>query len=505
MNLNCHKFNYQYNSNPTFSGTTRICAITDSHQDTRKECGFLTQIAQEAKANNNILALNCGDLFKGIYPRELEVESYLELKRTSPNLEIVMTLGNNDFGFNKEGLDFLQKSIKKFSDSGINVVCANVFEKDTDKRPSWIKPYTVVKRNGDKIFITGFCVNSVSNTAYGVKAEDPKKSFNELKEAISKEKPDGIIILNHDWFEKSEELVKFANQQGIKIDLLIGGHEHERFEPNKDLKIYYPEAFNGSMYKFDLTMQNGISKLHNIQEILNENLPIAPNFEERLIASEKETKLLDELVPSVLNLTKHYSNPCPLGSFLADAIKGTAKSDIAFFSTGFLMAPLLYKPEKMITLYDFKKVMMAQTQIQKIEITPEELKQVFDNAMQNRMIKNKGNAKFLQCSNNMKIVGRANETDKTYKVEQIYIDNEPLFYEATGNAIEPDRKISCAIDPFIGSGGHNYGVLKSLDKELVMKDGKAVTIDNILLDALKDAAIKYPKNYTYPEFKLIDL
>lgn len=504
MRVNFGSPNYSYMYSPAFNGTTKICALTDSHQETRKECALLTQIAQAAKVNDNVLALNCGDLFKGIYPRELEVDSYLELKRQNPNLEIVMTLGNNDFGFNEEGFQYLKDTVKKFDENGIQMVCANIFEKSSDKRPDWVKPYTIVKRDGDKIFVTGFCVDNINTDKYGIYPKNPKDVLLELKQNILEEKPDAIIVLNHDWFTNSVELAEFVKKQGIKIDLIIGGHEHDKFKPNKDLNIYYPEAFNGSMYRFDLVIKNGTNRLRNIKSVPNKNLSIDPNLERRLIEYEKQSGLLDGIMPYTMHLPKKYSNPCSLGTFLADAMKGTAKTYVAFFSTGFLMAPMPYRQNSMITDYDLKKTMIAQTPIQKVELTTEELKLVFENATKNRMHKDKGNAKFLQCSKNIKIVGKGNEEDKTYKIVQIFIDKKPLL-DDNGNALDPGKKISCAIDSYIASGGQGFGVLKQAKKEDVVKNGSKVKINEVLLDALKAASLKYSEKTNYPKFRLVDL
>lgn len=70
-----------YNSQKfAFAGTTAIKALTDSHQEARAESKLLSKIAQDAKNNNNILALNCGDLFGGVYSRDLMSDLYLPLK-----------------------------------------------------------------------------------------------------------------------------------------------------------------------------------------------------------------------------------------------------------------------------------------------------------------------------------------------------------------------------------------------------------------------------------------
>ena len=79
-------------------------------------------------------------MFKGIYSRELEADSFIKAKELAPNLEIVTTLGNNDFGFNNEHLKYLINTIKNFAQKGIKTVSANIFSAESGKRPEWIKP-----------------------------------------------------------------------------------------------------------------------------------------------------------------------------------------------------------------------------------------------------------------------------------------------------------------------------------------------------------------------------
>lgn len=497
--------NYYSGKSLSFGSTTRIYAITDSHQQTRDKCALLSKIIEDAKENQNVLALDCGDLFKGIYPKELEVESYIAVKKMLPNLEIVINIGNNDPGYDKEGFEYFKKSMKQLTSAGIHVISANIWDKNTNQTIEGVKPYVVINRNGDRILVTGFCINNLTQTTYGVRSEDPKKVLESLKQTILNEEPDGLIIMNHDWFTKSEELTNFAKEQGLNVDLLIGGHEHDEFAPNQEQKIFYPHAFNQSMYKFDMVMSNGTNRLNNIELYKNKNLNIEPSLEKNVSKAEKETKLSEEIVPSVMNFTKDYSNPCSLGTFLADAMRDTADTDIGFFSTGYLMAPLVYKPGEMLTRYDLKKTMTATSPIEKITITPKILKQVFENALTNRMVEDKGNAKFLQCSNNIKLVGIGNSITKTYKLKQIFVDNKPLLDEKTGEALEPERPITCAIDWYIGSGGQEFTMLKNIPKKRNIYKGEIISITDLFEKALKNAAKENTGNAEYPQFEVVDL
>lgn len=490
------------NSNTTFGGITKIYALADSHQETRKTSAFLSKILQDTKQDNNVLLLNCGDIFKGIYPKQLEKDCYLKMKDAKPDVEMVMTLGNNDFGFNKESLDYLVDTVKTFTSKGIHTVCANIFE-TSGKRPKWLKPYTIVERDGDRNLVTGFCIDNINTAKYGIIPKKQKEVIEEINAAILREKPDNVIILNHDYMPSSREIVKTCKENGVNVDLVIGGHDHDFVPPDTKLNIYYPQSFSDSMYKMNLVNNGGSKKLTDVEMVKNEGLKLNQVFEKDLQVYEKETGLLDPIVPYTLNLTKQYSRPCPLGSFLADRMQKTAGADAAFFSTGFLMKPMPYRPNTDITNYLFKKTMIADTPVKTVELSGEEIKAVFDNALKSHGY-GSSNPKFLQCSNNIRIEGKDNPKAGEFEIKQIFINDKPLLDEA-GNVIKSSEKYKCVIDSYIAEGGQGFKTLQQADKNDVIVNGEAAKINEILLNGLKDAYRKYKPGAEYPYYSLISL
>ena len=79
---------------------TNIYAITDSHQESRNLGLLLSGVYNFEKDNSSqFLILDAGDLFKGIYDKNLSINAYIKLKQILPNAQIFITVGNNDFGF----------------------------------------------------------------------------------------------------------------------------------------------------------------------------------------------------------------------------------------------------------------------------------------------------------------------------------------------------------------------------------------------------------------------
>ncbi len=471
---------------------TNIYAITDSHQESRNLSRLLSGIyTTEKDSNEPFLVLDAGDLFKGIYDKELSINAYLKLKSLLPQAQIFITIGNNDFGFKKADFEYLKSTIERFEHAGISVICANL-------TPTLTPRYKIIEINNTKYLITGFCLNNSCAKKFNCELLPPEETFRTLINSIT-EPYDKIIVLNHHWYTYSLSLKNFAKENNINIDLIIGGHEHSPIPPDFENNIFYPLSFARTMFKME--DENG---LKNIIQIPVDDIEFTPEFEAPINEYEALTKLKEPIAKRVLNLTKKYSDPCPLGTFISDNMKKIGNTDIALHSTGFSMYPLKLEDSNFITKYDLDKVICASTAIETVELSIKDLKEIFENAAKFRMYRDRGNSRFLQCSRNITITGKQNPQDKTYKIMQISINNENLLDE-NQNPIDDFRKFTCTIDSYIGSGEQGFETLKPLPKIKVIQEGKEVRINELLYDALKQAEQDFDGNPEYPSWQFIDI
>ena len=102
------------------------------------------------------------------------------------------------------------------------------------------------------------------------------------------------------------------------------------------------------------------NKIDNIKEIPAEKFDFITEFEQPIVEYEEKTSLKNQLQKRVLNLTKCYSDPCPLGTFISDNMRKIGNTDIAFHSTGFTMYPLRLKDSEYITKYDIDRVILCR-------------------------------------------------------------------------------------------------------------------------------------------------
>ncbi len=478
---------------------TNIYAITDSHQESRNLSKLLSGVYNfEKDSKTPFLLLDSGDLFKGIYDKDLSVNAYLKIKELLPQAQIFIALGNNDFGFKKCDFEYLRQTVEKFQTAGINVICANLIDNKTKRHADWVLDYKIIEINGQKILITGFCLNNSCAKKFNYDLIPPEECFKNLIESV-KEDYDKIIVLNHHWYTYSKSLKDFAIANGIKIDLIIGGHEHSPIKPDYENNIFYPLSFARTLYKMTID-----ENVENVEEIPLDKLEFIEPLESPIIEYERKTGLREPITKRVLNLTKCYSDPCPLGTFISDNMCKLGKTDIAFHSTGYTMYPLRLADSDVITKYDLGKVICATTTIETINITVAQLKKVFENAVLNRTLKDRGNARFIQCSRNVTVTDSCDFENNTCKIIQIAINGEDLL-DSNQNPIDPNRVFTCTIDPYIGSGEQGFEVLKNLPKTKVLQNGKEVQINELLKNALESAAKNFDGNSEYPSAKFIDL
>ncbi len=481
-----------------------IFAVTDCHQEARKLCCLFSGIMEKAPQNGkNTLICDCGDLFKGIYDRNLCVDSYITLRKQLPEAKIVLAVGNNDFGFNLENLNFLQKTIATLNGENIHVICSNLIDLHTGLCPAWIDPYILLEINHKKVLLTAFCIIKNSIKKYGLQLLDIQQTLIKMQDVIKHIEPDVFIILNHNLYPESRRLTETADKLGINADMIIGGHEHSPIEHDDIRHIYYPQAYSKTMLYFKLEFTESSKNLQLCEEISCKKAPIQNVFVPPLDAYEEKSGLNIPVAESVLNLEKNYFDPSSLGTFIADRMKEEAQTDIGLISTGFISHALRYEANKILTHYNIERAFSSEAALQTVTVTSAELKSVFQNAVKMRYRNLTSNDRFLQCSQNISLICRKN-ADNYGCIQQIFINNEPLLDEK-GEVIDEDRTITCAIDPFIGAGEQGFDVLRPLPKETLMRANHLVKIKDIFTQAIRNAAKKYRKGSEYPYFRIKDL
>jgi len=488
--------------NIAFNGD--IFVMGDSHQHTNNRCRLLSEIERRAKkeSREKFLVLDCGDYNKGPYSREAEVNSITKFMINNPNVEFVMTLGNNEIDLKKDNPEAFLNDMKKLSSSGVRIVSAN-YQLDHNSDNKYIKPYTVINKNGKKIFITGLCVINRSKfhgDQTGDFGDNGEKVVNKvILPGIRKEKPDSIIILNHNCFGNSIELKLYLEDKLKKedvpcknVDFIVGGHVHRYYDVPP---FYYPVPRCQGMGEFSLKMDpNTYNKIIKDAEYDAKSIEPEDKYKSIIENDENEKSFNQEIANIKADLripAQKLLSPSPLGTLIADGFMEKTGADVGLMLRSFVRGEFP-EPGK-ITRLDLLSTFNLPRQLVTLEMTPAQLRDILNQSIyrQNLPIED---GYFIEHSKNLKITRKVflNENDDNpikKKVVQIHLKNpetnvwEPLLDEH-GRPLEPNRKIKVATDSYTAKGSR-VKHFKSLESKPFLENGKAVEVEDIIINGLK--------------------
>ncbi len=201
------------------------------------KAGFVrraTFIAQERKADKDLLLFDCGDFSQGspyytLFKGDVEISLMNEMKYDA------VAIGNHEFDY---GLDNMAKLFRMAT---FPVVCAN-YRVEGTVLENLVKPYVILKRDGLKIGVFGLSprlMGLVQNkNCSGIYYMDPVECANQAADELkNKEKCDLVICLSHlGW--KGQMSDEYLIPRSHNIDIVLGGHSHSLF----DKPIYYNDA-----------------------------------------------------------------------------------------------------------------------------------------------------------------------------------------------------------------------------------------------------------------------
>lgn len=213
--------------------------------------GFLRRITllkEERQKHPDLLYIDSGDFFQG--------SSYYTLFKGDVEIGLMnqmgldaTTIGNHEWDF---GIDRLAENFKA---ANFPVICSN-YDLTGTPLENFVKPYTIIKRNGLKIGIYAVDpkLEGLVDTKNfpGVKYNDPIACSLAMATMLKIEKKcDVVICISHLGWDKEGDI---ALVQGSRyIDIVLGGHSHTYFK-----QLRYVKDLDGRDVPVD---QNGKSAL----------------------------------------------------------------------------------------------------------------------------------------------------------------------------------------------------------------------------------------------------
>ncbi len=323
-----------------------IFSINDNHGDFFQNSFGMDLIASGINANSgdyNIKIAN-GDLLQGTYVSSSQ--------RGLPMLDALnamqfdcFVLGNHEFDW---GLDV----IAKYKDGDLTngeanfpFLGANIIERATGKRPSWIDPYTIVEVGGVKVGIIGL-IGEYQESSILATYSDPYNFVNgdqlvkNYAEELRVDKGcDIVIVAVHDYDTSfTPTLQKWADYSGnSNVDAIFCGHSHQYINDvytgaDGDTVPVLQNMGNGETFaqlKLTLDNANQITKktgmVHNTSSYTSDGA-LADVIAKHMDVIEAGNEVI---ATTATNLSRSK-----LGSYACQSMKDRFDADIAIINTG---------------------------------------------------------------------------------------------------------------------------------------------------------------------------
>lgn len=271
------------------------------------------------------------------------------------------------------------------------VLACNIFDKATNARPSWIKPYTLVRRGRVTVGIVGAATPdtplvTVPKNVASLRFEDPVALINAYADTCRAHGADVVVALMHIGGESFREgsapigpIYEMAPR--LHVDVLFGGHTHQFISTTIAGKPVMVAASHGrALAELDLTVNRVAHAVRVTSQVLHrtyaDSVHVSPTDKVKAIV-DRYNATVAPVMARVLGATSgaYLREEPSMGNFVADVMKTAAGTQLAFTNSGGLRADL---DSGTVTLGEIYEIMPFDNALVTCTLTGAQVKHVLD-------------------------------------------------------------------------------------------------------------------------------
>ena len=370
-------------------------------------------------------------------------------------------LGNHEFDF---GDDILLERIKA---SRFTWLAANVVVRKTGKSFGAMPPYVIREFDGVKVGIFGILTKDTETSSSPTKAVRflaEKATAARIVRQLRSKGATVIIAITHLSMPEDKALAKAA-----KIDVIIGGHEHEVMQSQAHCTPIFKMGSDARVLgRIDLNISKATRKIESIDfAALPVDDKVADDPTVAAVVAEYEKKLSTELDKPVGNTSvlldaKQQTNrnqESNLGSFILDAFRKATGADVAILNGGSVRSNATYGPGA-ISKRDVISILPFETPVVKIETTGAAIRAALEHGVSRVGVETEFGG-FPQISG-IRFSYDARKAPGA-RVVEVTVNGQPL---------DDKRIYSVAAGDYLVKGGDGYDMFKQAKYLLTAKDAK---------------------------------
>jgi 5'-nucleotidase / UDP-sugar diphosphatase len=381
--------------------------------------------------------------------------------------------GNHEFDFGKAV--FLQR----MAEAKFPLYAANLRDPDGKPVPNF-KDRAVVTLDGVRIGLTGATYDDTPRTSSpeDLKFEPILSTMQEQALALRREGADFVVAVVHADRKQDYELVATR-----AIDLVLTGHDHDLFI-NYDERTAMVESSYDAHYVVAIDVTISVKEEDgkrlttwwpNFRVIDTATVTPDPDVAAAVVEFEKEfTREMDvPLGTTAVELDSRNATvrtgEAAIGNLIADAMRISAKADVAITNGGGIRAGKIYPPGTAITRRDVLAELPFNNRVVTVEIDGAELKAAIENGLSQFP---RAGGRFPQVS------GMTIEANASYppgsRVTSIRVGNAPL---------DEKRTYRVATNDFLARGGDGYEMFA--DASRLLPDPDAPLLANEVMTYIR--------------------
>ncbi|UNC90878.1 bifunctional metallophosphatase/5'-nucleotidase [Candidatus Contubernalis alkaliaceticus] len=312
---------------------------------------FSKLLSLKSSNPENTIIVSSGDMFES--PALMNKSpGYLTIQLMNLVGTAAMTVGNHDFDWFPKRKTYLQE-IQKHLDCPL--ISCNLYNKQTGKRPSFIKPSILIHVSGVNIAFIGLTTEECFKICLREELGDIQvsNSVSSLKKEIDRVKNQGadiIIGIGHiGAFQdnpgdvirgETAELLKHFNKQDLHGFIAAHTHQHISGEIN-GIKVVQAGAYGEGIGHIEIIINPGLKEkfIINSREIKIEKSRTKKEIHPQILQIIQKQQQGDSTKTEKIGFTNKdliidYERETFWGRFVAEAMQRKVSADIGFINSG---------------------------------------------------------------------------------------------------------------------------------------------------------------------------
>lgn len=304
-------------------------------------------------------------------------------------------LGNHEFDWGQDTL------AARIADSRFPWLAANVFVAGTRAHPAWVRPWVMIERGGVRTAVVGVALESTPEIVFAGRTEgldfgDEPPAVDAAAREARAAGADFVVVTAHVGAtcerpgtapdEASAacegELIELADALTEPVDLIVGGHTHNRVLTREDgIPIAEAASYSRAYSLTDLERRGGqtVATRHEVRTPFADE--VSPDTAVARVVAEWEQRvrpITERVVASSAQPLPRGPGEYALGNLVADALRAQAGAQASIVNTGSVRRNLPAGPLAWGVLFELQPFGNA---LVRTEVTGAQLRAALENAV----------------------------------------------------------------------------------------------------------------------------